>query len=299
MNLRQVNLNLLVALHALMTQRNVTRAADQVGLTQSAMSGELRRLRALFGDELLVRVGRDYQLTPLAEELVEPVSDIIAAVERTLSKRVTFDPAADERAFSIGMSDYAMLVLLQPVLQRLGREAPLITLHIHPLQPDSAHTMLRPGGMDLVIAPLRDVENVRRIALFSDRYVCAVRADHPHVRDDLTLELFERLPRLEWGIGSVLVGSTAERHYGRLGGRVQVTTESFALAPFLLKHTDMLVVLQERLATAFTQAAGIKVLDPPVALPDLTEAMYWTPLVETDPGNRWLRNLFEEVAHAL
>jgi LysR family transcriptional regulator, nod-box dependent transcriptional activator len=299
MNLRQVNLNLLVALHALMTQRNVTRAADQVGLTQSAMSGELRRLRALFGDELLVRVGRDYQLTPLAEELVEPVSDIIAAVEQTLSRRLTFDPAADERSFSIAMSDYAMIVLLQPILQRLGQDAPRITLHIHPLQPDSANTMLRPGGMDLVIAPLREVENASRSTLFSDRYVCAVRADHPQVRDHLTLELFEQLPRLEWGMGSVLVSSTAERHYRRLGGRVQVTTESFALAPFLVRKTDLLVVLQERLIIAFGQAAGVKVLDPPVVLPDLTEAMYWSPVVETDPANRWLRGLIEEVAHAL
>src|SRR5437868_3077316 len=117
MNLRQVNLNLLVALHALMTQRNVTRAAEAVGLTQSAMSGELRRLRALFGDDLLVRVGRDYHLTPLAEDLVQPVADIMAAVEHTLAHRLTFDPATDERSFSIGMSDYAMVVLLQPVLQ--------------------------------------------------------------------------------------------------------------------------------------------------------------------------------------
>jgi DNA-binding transcriptional LysR family regulator len=197
------------------------------------------------------------------------------------------------------MSDYAMVVLLQPVLQRLGREAPRVTLHIHPLQPDSANTMLKPGGMDLVIAPLREVEIVCRTALFSDRYVCAVRADHPEVVNDLTLELFERLPRLEWGLGSVLVASTAARHYSRLGGRVQVTTESFALAPFLLRKTNLIVVLQERIATAFQQAAAIKVLDPPVPLPDLTEAMYWSPVAETDPGNRWLRQVFHEVAREL
>src|SRR5215216_2732438 len=223
MNLRQVNLNLLVALHALITQRNVTRAADQVGLTQSAMSGELRRLRALFADELLVRVGREYHLTPLAEDLSGPVAEIIASIEDTFSRRVTFDPRLDERSFSIAMSDYAMLVLLAPLLQRLGQEAPRIALHIHPLQPEAASTLLKPGGMDLVIAPQREVENVRQLTLFSDRYVCAVRADHPQVGERLTLTLFERLPRLEWGIGTVLVGSTAERHYRRLAGRVQAT----------------------------------------------------------------------------
>jgi DNA-binding transcriptional LysR family regulator len=299
MNLRQVNLNLLVALHALMTQRNVTRAAEAVGLTQSAMSGELRRLRGLFGDELLVRVGRDYQLTPLAEDLVQPVAEIMASVEQTLAHRLTFDPATDERSFSIGMSDYAMVVLLQPVLQRLDRVAPMITLHIHPLQPDAANTMLKPGGMDLVIAPRREPDTAQCATLFSDRYVCVVRVDHPQVTDHLSLELFEGLPRLEWGMGSVLVRSTAERHYSRLGGRVRATTESFALAPFLLTNTNLLVVLQERIARAFQQAAAIKVLDPPVALPDLTEAMYWSPVAETDPGNRWLRTLFQEVARDL
>jgi DNA-binding transcriptional LysR family regulator len=246
-----------------------------------------------------VRIGRDYHLTPLAEDLVQPVAEIMAAVEQTLAHRLTFDPATDERSFSIGMSDYAMVVLLQPVLQRLGHAAPRITLHIHPLEPDSANTMLKPGRMDLVIAPLREVENVCRAALFSDRYVCAVRVDHPEVLHDLTLELFERLPRLEWGMGSVLVASTAARYYGRLGGRVQVTTESFALAPFLLTKTDLLVVLQERIARAFQQAAAIKVLDPPVALPDLTEAMYWSPVADTDPGNRWLRDVFQQVAREL
>ena len=299
MNLRQVNLNLLVALHALLTQRNVTRAASDVGLTQSAMSGELRRLRALCADELLVRVGREYQLTPLAEELVEPVAQIIGAVEQTLSRRVTFDPATDERSFSIAMTDYAMLVLLEPVLQRLGRHAPRITLHIHPLQPDSTNTMLKPGGMDLLIAPLREVENMFHLTLFSDRYVCAVRADHPRVTGELTLDLFRQLARLEWGMGSPLIGSTAELHYRRLGGPVQLTTESFALAPFLLRRTDLVAVLQERLARMFQHAAGIKVLDPPFPLPDLTESMYWSPVVETDPGNQWLRKLFQEVARAL
>src|SRR5919202_1020063 len=135
MNLRQINLNLLVALHALLVHRNVTRAADQVGLTQSAMSGELRRLRGLFGDELLVRIGREYHLTPLAEELAPPVAEIIAAVEQTFSRRLSFEPRTDQRSFSIAMTDYAMLVLMQPLLLRLAREAPRVALHIHPLQP--------------------------------------------------------------------------------------------------------------------------------------------------------------------
>ncbi len=300
MDIRQVNLNLLAALNALLARRNVTRAAAEIGLTQSAMSGELRRLRALFGDELLVRTGREYQLTPLANELVGMVADIIVSIEQTLARRLTFDPSTDERSFSIAMSDYAMIVLIEPLLRRIGRSAPGVALHIHPLEPDAISTMLRPGGMDMVISVYQEAEaEVCHVALFSDRYVCVVRADHPQVGDEMTLELFQSLPRLQWGLGTVLISSTAEQHFKELGGPVQLTTESFALAPFLISNIDLIAVLQERLALRFKDAAGVKLLDLPVAVPDLTEVMYWSSVVDTDPAHRWLRSMILDVARTL
>jgi LysR family transcriptional regulator, nod-box dependent transcriptional activator len=300
MDIRQVNLNLLVALNALLAHRNVTRAALEVGLTQSAMSGELRRLRALFHDELLVRSGREYLLTPLATELVEPVADLILSIEQTLSRRLSFDPATDERSFSIAMSDYAMMVLIEPLLQRICRCAPGISLHVHPLESADLSTMLRPGGMDLVITvqPER-ASDICHAPLFSDRYVCIVSAEHPYVGDSMPLDLFQTLPRLQWGLGTVLISSTAEQHLKELGGRVQLTTESFALAPFLLRNTDLVAVLQERLAHRFASAAGVKVLPLPIAVPDLTEFMYWSPVADTDPGHGWLRSTIAEIAQDL
>jgi LysR family transcriptional regulator, nod-box dependent transcriptional activator len=300
MDIRQVNLNLLVALNALLAHRNVTRAALEVGLTQSAMSGELRRLRALFHDELLVRSGREYLLTPLATDLVEPVADLILSIEQTLSRRLSFDPATDERSFSIAMSDYTMMVLIEPLLQRICRSAPGICLHVHPLESADLSTMLRPGGMDLVITVQPEPESdICHVPLFSDRYVCVVSADHPHVGDSMPLELFQRLPRLQWGLGTVLISSTAEQHLKQLGGRVQLTTESFALAPFLLRNTDLVAVLQERLARRLASAAGVKVFPLPLVVPDLTEVMYWSPVAETDPGHSWLRTTISEIAQGL
>src|SRR5215467_6079431 len=108
----------------------------------------------MFGDELLVRVGREYVLTPFARDLVEPVNSIIAGIEQTLAHRPTFDPATEQRHFSIAMSDYAILILLDPLLQHIGEVAPGVRVHIHPLMLDSAATMLRPGGVDLVITPV-------------------------------------------------------------------------------------------------------------------------------------------------
>ena len=132
-NLRKYDLNLLVALHALLRERSVTRAGERLGLSQSAMSSELRRLRQMFGDDLLVRVGRQNHLTALARELVEPVEQIVTAIGQTISRRPSFEPASETRTFTISMSDYAAWALLHPLVQRLQEEAPGITVHVHPL----------------------------------------------------------------------------------------------------------------------------------------------------------------------
>jgi DNA-binding transcriptional LysR family regulator len=300
-HLRQFNLNLLVALHALLVHRNVTRAAEEVGITQSGMSGELRRLRRMFGDELLVRVGREYELTALAQELVDPVRDIITSIERTVARRPSFDPSSDARAFGIAMSDYAMLILLEPLLERLGREAPRVTLHIHPLQPDGIHTMLGPGGVDLLIYPDQETASTRSELLFVDRWVCAVSSRHPEVGERLTIDQYRQLPALTFGVGSQLVSSTAEQHVRSLGieAPIEVTTESFALAPFLLTRTRLVALLQERLAKRLKDAAEIRLLEPPVPTPDLREAMFWSPVAEADPAHRWLRQMLREVAQRL
>src|SRR5215207_3955739 len=300
MHLRQFNLNLLVALHALLVHRNVTRAAADVGVTQSAMSGELRRLRRVFGDDLLVRSGREYELTALAQELAEPVREIIASIEQTLARRPCFDPAADARTFTLAMSDYAMLILLEPLLLRLGREAPHVTLHVHPLQPGGVNTLLRPGGVDLLILPhYPDGESntTRSELLLVDRWVCAVGARHPDVGDHVTLEQYRQLPSITYGVGAELTRSTAERHFRSLGvlAPVEITTESFAIVPFLLTRTRFVAVLQERLARRLQTAAEIKLLESPIPAPDLNEAMYWTAAADADPGHRWLRQTMRDV----
>jgi LysR family nod box-dependent transcriptional activator len=298
MYLRQFNLNLLVALHALLNHRNVARAADEVGVTQSAMSGELRRLRRIFGDELLVRVGREYELTALAQELVDPVREIIVNIEQTIARRPCFDPATDARAFTMAMSDFAMLVLLEPLLHRLGGEAPRVTLHVHPLQSDAVNSMLGPGGVDLLIYPDQDPGSAQKEVLFVDRWVCAVGATHPEVGDRLTLDQYRQLPAITYGVGAELRRSTADRYLRSKGihAPVEITTESFALAPFLLTRTRMVAMLQERLARRLQTAAGIKLLDPPIPTPDLTEAMFWSPVADADPAHRWLRQTLREVA---
>jgi LysR family nod box-dependent transcriptional activator len=299
MHLRKFDLNLLVALDALLRERNVTRAGEQIGLTQSAMSAELRRLRHMFGDELLVRVGREYRLTALGRELVEPLREVITRIEGTIGHRASFDPATQARTFTITMSDYAMLLLLHPLLQRAEREAPGVTIEVHPFKAPFARA-LASGDADLIIGPAGVTEGACSQALFTDRFVCIVSADHPDVGDRMTSELFESLPHLTVAWQPPL-RSIADVHFEGAGvhRRVELTTESFALAPFLVGGTRLVAVVQERLALRMREVAGIKLLEPPFPAPVLEETMYWSALAHADPAHAWLRSTIVEVASAM
>jgi LysR family transcriptional regulator, nod-box dependent transcriptional activator len=296
--LRRFDLNLLVGLHALLYFRNVTRAAEHVGLSQPAMSRELRQLRHMFGDELLVRVGREYRLTTLARELIEPLGQVIASIEGAVARRPTFDPSVETRSFTIGMTDYGLLVLLHPLLERLGREAPHMTLHHHPTEADPAE-MLNAGRVDLVLEPREYLApGFPSQTLLEDRWMCAVWNGHPEVGESLTPELFERLPRVAFGVGTSGPISTAELHYQRLGigGRVTATVNSFALLPFLLRGTTLLALVQERLARRLEAATDIRLLEPPVPIPPLVVTMFWSAVNDADPAHAWFRSTLADVA---
>ena len=297
--LRRFDLNLLVALHALLYFRNVTRAAEHVGVSQPAMSRELRQLRNLFGDQLLVRVGREYRLTSLARELVEPLGQVIASIEQAVARRPSFDPAVETRSFTIGMTDYAVLLLLHPLMQRLSVEAPHVRLHHHPLEADPAE-MLNQGRVDLVLEPREYLApGFPSQILLEDRWICAVWANHPDVDATLTPELFERLPRLGFGVGRTGPTSTAEVYYQKLGigGTITTTVNSFALLPFLLQGTRLLALVQERLAMRLRAVVDIKLLEPPMPIPPLVVTMFWGAVNDADPAHAWLRSTLLEVAH--
>jgi LysR family nod box-dependent transcriptional activator len=299
-NLRRYDLNLLLSLHALLHTRNVTLAGDWLGVTQPAMSTDLRRLRQMFADELLVRVGREYHLTAQASALVEPLMQAVVDIERTLKWRPTFDPTCEAREFTIALSDHVLALLLHPLAARLPVEAPNVTVHTRGLSglgADPVSATLR-GEVDLSIGAFQQTEHVCAELLYVDRWVCAVSADHPDVGDHMTIELFSRLPHLEWRLRTPAIQSHAEVLYQSLGIQRQVplTTESFALLPYLLRGTRLVALVHERLARRFD---GLKLLEPPVPIPDVRETMFWSAALEKDPGHVWLRQLIRAIAHTL
>jgi LysR family nod box-dependent transcriptional activator len=292
MDLRNVDLNLLVALDALLAERSVTRAGRRLGLSQSATSGALARLRRLFGDPLMVRVGRELTLTAHAQALVEPVREILALVARTVEQRPGFDPATAQRTFSISASDYATLVLLGPLIRAVAVEAPGVTIHVLPRSADVPR-LLRDDAADLVVEPREILGETEYPAepLFADRWLCAVDAANDAVPGPgITLDEYRRLPHLVYSIGANRQLNLADRHIAELGiaRRVEMTVESFLLVPFLVQGTPLAGLVLER-AAALLATGGIRLLTPPVTLPDIHEYMYWNPRHTADPGHRWLR----------
>jgi len=280
LNLTNVDLNLLVALEALLRERNVTRAGRLVGLSQPAMSATLARLRALFEDPLLARVGREYRLTPRANELVEPLRSALEAVERTLQRSAPFDPATAKRRFRIAVSDHLMVVVLPPLVQHLREVAPGIQLHVRQVTPEISKD-LNARRVDLSLQPSGLLPDVATQDLFVDRWVCEQLCSLPHASFSLgRTSLAERY--LEPHLSQPL--------------NVAVTCQSFTSLPFLVRGTQMVTLVQHTLAARVQGEAEVRLLEPPVPITRLMIAMCWSSACTTDPAHTWLRQTVADIA---
>jgi DNA-binding transcriptional LysR family regulator len=296
-DLRRVDLNLLVAFDTLMQEKSVTRAAARLYIGQSAMSATLARLRLLFDDPILIRHGRQVVSTPVADALVTPVRGALDLVGGILTKRSSFDPATDHRTFTLIASDYLTFVFLRPLLRSLSDEAPNVKLHIRPVNED-LHEEVAHNRVDLLITAREgfpqhvDFPNQE---LFTDRYVCAVDADHPEVGRSISLEQLQSLPYLATSAGRSR--SIAEIELDRLGIRrnTEITT-TFTLGFFLLIGTRLVSLVHERLGMEFQKQLKIRLLEPPVQISGVTEIMVWTARNTEDPGHKWLRERLKRLA---
>jgi LysR family nod box-dependent transcriptional activator len=302
MDLATVDLNLLVAFDALMDERSVTRAAGRLSLSQPGMSNALARLRKLFGDPLLVREGPALAPTPRADALRQPVRDALAIIRGALDQRAGFDPAADRATWTVSCSDYSLLMLIGPLVRRLAAAAPGVTIRVLPRAPDPVG-LLRDGAADVVIEPaeIMPAAQLDRQRLFSDRWLCCVWAGNTAVRGELTLDAYLRLGHLVYSMGRGQPPSIVDQHLerSRVPRRIEFTVESFLLAPFLLEGTDLVTVVPERAVPHLRRTADIRVLEPPVPLPAITEMLWWHPRHTADPAHAWIRARVAEIAAEL
>lgn len=300
MNLRQFDLNLLVAFDVLLQERNVTRAAERLFLSQPAMSGMLARLRHAFGDELLVRVGRNLEPTEFAASIAERLHECVLELEDLLAETRPFDPATDHRAFRIGASDYSALLLFGPIVRTLLDVAPHMSINFLRLDL-TASERLNVGEIDFAIFPTHIEPGLPSTPLFDDTWVCAAWDKHPTLGEELTIEEFLRHPHMSFNISDPGHVSVADEFLARNNHerRIVASTESFTAAPFLLRGTTLLTILPGRLAERMQQAAEIRLLELPFDVPPLREKLVWNPRFTASPGHVWMRERLVEAAGTL
>jgi LysR family transcriptional regulator, nod-box dependent transcriptional activator len=300
MELGAVDLNLLVALDALLSERSVTRAARRVGLSQPGMSNALARLRRLFDDPLLVRRGAALVPTTRAEALIGPVHDALELIRGALQTPSSFDPASERRAFRLSCSDYSVLMLVGPLVRALAKEAPQVSVEVRPRLANAGRALAN-GEVDLVVEPAEimgdaDLESLR---LWEDRWMCCIWAGNTKVGRRMTTRKYLALDHLVYSMGAAgQPVALPDRHLARLGieRRIEVSVESFLLAPFLLQGTDLVTLIPRR-AEAFLRRTGdIRVIEPPVELPVLVEMLWWHPRANADPAHAWLRERIARIA---
>ncbi|GAA3929235.1 LysR family transcriptional regulator [Actinoplanes auranticolor] len=296
MRTASIDLNLLAALDALLAERNVTRAGRRLGLSQPAMSEALARLRRHFGDQLLVRVGNNYELTPLGVGLRATSAAAMQLVERTFTAAQGFDPEACEREFVLLASDYAAAVLGPPLMRAVRRASTVARLRLDHLPASTPSRTRAPDG--LVLPRSMAPPGMAGTTLFHDRWVCLAAADNPAVRGELSVEKLAMLP---WVVHQDMRAHhpvlTDLRARG-LTPEARFSVGGFHLLPELVRGTDHVCLIQERLAVRVA-GADLRILEVPFDLPPVVETLWWDPAHTHDPSHRWLRDLVVTAARGL
>jgi len=307
MNLDNFDLNLLVGLDALLTERNVTRAAERLFVSQPAMSNALQRVREKFNDQILVRRGRELELTPLALNLIGPVRELMLQARRLLEADYEFDPLRDRRTIRIAMSDYCAMVLMGPLMKSLSVEAPGVVCEVSIIGERSAMQLVA-GDLDMCITAqdLRLLDStineavINRHSLFTDDFVCAVDATMSDFGEQLSMEDYLRLPHAITRFGGCTI-SMEEQALRRLDVDLNISTivPTFASLPLVMMGTPLIITIQRKLATRLANATPMKTYTPPIVIPDIVETLYWHERSDLDKAHSWIRAAIIRACNAL
>ena len=307
MHLDSFDLNLLVALDALLTEKHVTRAAEKLHVTQPAMSAALSRLRGYFDDQLLTKVGSNLELTPRGQELVGEVRDLIFRIRTTLRAEPTFDPSSDEREMRLIMSDYAAMVYMPAVTRDLLVSAPGVHCVTEHLTTD-ALTRVDHGIADFCITlEQRDLfehssatESLSGELLFEDEFVVVMDAASAATLGTLTKDRFLELPYVEVRFTHTVFSliDAAIRRQG-LSLRSAAVIPSFTEAAGLIPGTDMVTIIPHQLAKLLAPTLGLAIEKAPIRLPLIRETLIWHKRNDADPAHAWFRSNLHKVATGL
>lgn len=292
-----IDLNLLSVFQEVYRERQISSAAKRLGLSQSAVSNALARLRRSFGDELFVRTASGMQPTPLASQMAEPIGVAMAQVTLALNQRSRFDPATSHRRFTLAMTDVGEIYFMPTLIERCRQLAPQVEISSVRAGAINIKEEMESGRVDLAIGPFEDVsEALYQRQLFRQPYVSMFRKGHPLGRGELTLERFVRAEHL--------VVDSAESPYDRInqvlaragiGPGVRFRVPHFTAVPYIVASSDLVVTVPQKLAERAAQPFGLEWAAPPLDLPLLQTNIFWHRRFNQDPGNGWLRSLLAEV----
>lgn len=299
--LSRLDLNLLVSLDALLTERSVTRAAERLHLSQPALSASLARLRTHFNDPILARTGNTYELTPLASRLSEHTAAALDAARRVFESSAEWDPSQSTREFAFYGSDYSFATTGRRVAALAADRAPGVRFRFmlhNPQIVEDAVNRLR--GADGLLMPHGFLTDLPFTDLWTDSWVIIASEDNPAIGDEVTLDDVARQPWV-FTYQSRSAFTSATRQIQQLGiePHVETVVESFLALPMFIAGTDRLGLLQAGLADYARKAGGVRVFDPPFDATPIHNAMWWHPVHRRDPEHEWLRTLVAEAASEL
>jgi len=301
--MQHFDLNLLTSLDALLAEKNVTRAAQKMHVTQSTMSGILRRLRDQFEDELLVRIGRRYELSSFAQSLAVAVRQTILQIDTTVSAKALFDPKKDRRRFRIMASDYNTMVYLSAVFRRVRKHAPHISYEIVPINSPLDH--VRDGAVEMCVTgnPYAHEQAVvdqllRSDTLFSEVYCCVVDKAHP-LRGTVTLDQLFGFPHVvAQFLGVTMQTGELRARIRSSGSSPSINVPSFSVIPSLVRSTHTIGIMPSRMFRVASERSRLRKLEVAFEMPRFTEHLIWHSRFACDPAFCWLRDVMLEMAQA-
>jgi DNA-binding transcriptional LysR family regulator len=305
MNIRRTDLNLLAVFEVLMQERNVTRAARRLGLSQPAVSAALGRLRQSLGDMLLVRSGSGMRPTPRAEQLVGTIAQALDSIESALARGSTFVPAQASRSFTLMLSDIGEIIYLPRLIQRIQKDAPGVRLSIRRLSRRHMSEELGIGSVDLALGWIdRAPDELLKHRLFDETFVCIMHPQHPRIGKRLSLAQFAS----EWHLVVGRFDAGSEHFFRSLDGnlvheltrkgvdrKVAMQVPDFLAVPNIIASTDLLCVVPRQLAEVYAAYGQVRIVALPVKCESFQVSQFWHKRFDSDQANAWLRGVIREL----
>jgi DNA-binding transcriptional LysR family regulator len=293
MDLNDFDLNLLVVFNQLLAERRVSKVADNLGLSQPAVSNALARLRKLTDDQLFLRTTRGMEPTPFAQQLAEPIAYALGMIHSAVNQKTSFDPATAKRAFTLGISDIGEIYFLPALMEELTKVAPDVTMSTVRNTAFNLRDEMEAGHIDLAIGFLPQLKaGFFQRRLFRQRYVCMFRKGHRLDKRKVSLAEFSSAKHvvvMSEGTGHGKVDQLLER--SGVSRNVLLTVPHYVALGHILHHSDMVATVPERLAQALVGPFELTYVSHPATLPEIAINMFWHAKYHKDPANEWLRGL--------